>query len=184
MIRAAWQALVGGPLRAAPGRSLLAVLAIAGGVALGFSVHLINASANAEFRRAALQLAGEADLVIRGPRQGFDEMLFPRVAGHPGIAVASPALEFQASLSAGAPVNCSRGCLPEKHCRPSISSIPTTSCSRRRQPGPSVPPPVTAWLSSPAPKPSACVLPQSCRMAPIAGRWASWISPPRSGASG
>lgn len=103
MIRAAWQALVGGPLRAAPGRSLLAVLAIAGGVALGFSVHLINASANAEFRRAALQLAGEADLVIRGPRQGFDEMLFPRVAGHPGIAVASPALEFQASLSAGAP---------------------------------------------------------------------------------
>ncbi|MCW5576220.1 MAG: ABC transporter permease, partial [Burkholderiales bacterium] len=103
MIRTAWQALVGGPLRAAPGRTLLAVLAIACGVALGFSVHLVNASAAVEFRRAALQLAGEADFVIRGPRQGFDEMLYPRIATLPGIAIASPALEFQASRDAGAP---------------------------------------------------------------------------------
>jgi putative ABC transport system permease protein len=103
MIRAAWQALVGGPLRSSPGRTLLAVLAIACGIALGFSVHLVNASAAAEFRRAALQLAGEADLVIRGPRQGFDEMLYPRIAGLPGIAIASPALEFQASRTAAAP---------------------------------------------------------------------------------
>jgi len=103
MIRAAWQALVGGPLRLAPGRTLLAVLAIACGIALGYSVHLVNASAAAEFRRAALQLAGEADLVIRGPRQGFDEMLYPRIAVLPGIAVASPALEFQASRNADAP---------------------------------------------------------------------------------
>ena len=52
MIRAVWQALVGGPLRAEPGRTLLATLAIAAGIALGYSVHLLNASADAEFRRA------------------------------------------------------------------------------------------------------------------------------------
>lgn len=101
MISAVWQALVGGPLRAAPGRMLLAMLAIAAGVALGFSVRLINASAEAEFRRAALQLTGEADLVVRGPRQGFDEQLYPRIARLPGIAVASPVLELQASLATG-----------------------------------------------------------------------------------
>ena len=99
MIRAAWQALVSGPLRSAPGRTLLATLAIAAGIALGVAVHLINASAAAEFGRAALQLAGAADLVVRGPRAGFDETLYPRIATLPGIALASPVLELEASRS-------------------------------------------------------------------------------------
>ena len=99
MIRAAWQALVSGPLRSAPGRTLLATLAIAAGIALGVAVHLINASAAAEFGRAALQLAGAADLVVRGPRAGFDETLYPRIATLSGIALASPVLELEASRS-------------------------------------------------------------------------------------
>lgn len=99
MIGAAWQALVSGPLHAAPGRTLLAALAIAAGIALGVAVHLINASAAAEFRRAALQLAGAADLVVRGPRAGFDESLYPHIATLPGIALASPVLELTASRS-------------------------------------------------------------------------------------
>ncbi len=103
MIRAVWQALVGGPLRAAPGRTLLAMLAIASGIALGYSVHLLNASADTEFRRAALQLSGEAEMLIRGPRQGFDEALYPQIARLDGIAIASPVLEFQASRSSGEP---------------------------------------------------------------------------------
>lgn len=103
MIGAVWQALVGGPLRAAPGRALLATLAIAAGIALGYSVHLLNASADAEFRRAALQLSGEAELLVRGPRQGFDEALYPKIARLEGIAIASPVLEFQASRDRGEP---------------------------------------------------------------------------------
>lgn len=99
MIRAAWQALVSGPLRSAPGRTLLATLAIAAGIALGVAVHLINASAATEFGRAALQLAGAANLVVRGPRAGFDETLYPRIATLPGIALASPVLELEASRS-------------------------------------------------------------------------------------
>ena len=53
MNTAVWRALISGPLLAAPGRSLLAVAAIAIGVALGLAVHLINASAASEFERAA-----------------------------------------------------------------------------------------------------------------------------------
>ncbi len=98
MNAAVWHALVSGPLRAAPGRSLLAVVAIAIGVALGLAVHLINASAAGEFGRAARQLAGEADLVVQGGRTGFDEQLYPTIAKMAGVVAASPVLEMEAAL--------------------------------------------------------------------------------------
>jgi putative ABC transport system permease protein len=98
MNTAVWRALISGPLLAAPGRSLLAVAAIAIGVALGLAVHLINASAASEFERAARQLAGEADLVVRGGRAGFNEQLYPLIAKMPDVATASPVVELEASL--------------------------------------------------------------------------------------
>lgn len=98
MIAAIWRALISGPLRAAPGRALLAAAAIALGVALGMAVHLINASAVREFERAARQLSGEADLVVRGGRSGFDEQLYPLLARLPGVAAASPVIEIEAAL--------------------------------------------------------------------------------------
>jgi putative ABC transport system permease protein len=63
------RALVTGPLREHPARGLLAVAAIALGVALGVAVHLINASAANEFELAARQLAGEADPCGRRARR-------------------------------------------------------------------------------------------------------------------
>ncbi|MEN9783406.1 MAG: hypothetical protein RJA24_749, partial [Pseudomonadota bacterium] len=98
MNAAVWRALISGPLYAAPGRTLLAVVAIAIGVALGLAVHLINASAASEFERAARQLAGEADLIVRGGRAGFDEQLYPQIAKLPEVATASPVLEIEAAL--------------------------------------------------------------------------------------
>ncbi len=98
MNAAVWRALVSGPLYAAPGRSLLAVAAIAIGVALGLAVHLINASAASEFERAARQLAGEADLIVRGGRAGFDEQLYPQIAKLPEVTLASPVIELEAAL--------------------------------------------------------------------------------------
>lgn len=98
MNAAVWQALVSGPWRAAPGRSTLAVAAIALGVALGLAVHLINASAALEFDRAARQLSGEADLIVRSGRAGFDEKIYPLVARLPEVAAASPVLEIEATL--------------------------------------------------------------------------------------
>ncbi|MBM3373485.1 MAG: FtsX-like permease family protein [Betaproteobacteria bacterium] len=101
MTGAAWQAVVSAPLRAAPGRTLLALLAIATGVTLGASIHLINAGAVSAFDQATRQLAGSADLVVRGGRSGFDEALYPQLARLPQVAAASPALEIEAALPGG-----------------------------------------------------------------------------------
>ena len=73
-------------------RTLVQVLAIAVGVALGYAVSLINTAALAEFNAALREVNGEADAAIEGPRSGFDEQLFARVAAHPGVALASPVL--------------------------------------------------------------------------------------------
>ncbi len=93
-------ALILGPLRENPGRSMLALAAIALGVALGVAVHLINSSALNEFSIAAHHLAGEADLVVRGPRAGFDEHLYPEIARRPEVEAANPALELEVPLAA------------------------------------------------------------------------------------
>ena len=91
--------LVLGPLRQHPARTLVSMAAIALGVALGFAVQTINGSAVAEFAHAARQLSGDADLSVRGAREGFDEQLFAALAAHPAVAVASPVLEVQARVA-------------------------------------------------------------------------------------
>lgn len=76
-----------------PWRNAAAVVAVMLGVALAFSVHLINASALDEFSQAARSVGGQPDLELRGVQGQFDEALFARVARHPGVALASPVLE-------------------------------------------------------------------------------------------
>lgn len=80
-------------LRHHPWRHLAALLAVVLGVALAFSVHLINSSALAEFSAAVRSVNGDPDLELRAQRGGFDEALYERVAGHPSVAVASPVVE-------------------------------------------------------------------------------------------
>src|SRR6266700_5333736 len=86
------------PLSQHKGRFALSVLAIALGVALGYAVQLVNQAAINEFAAAVQTLSGEADLAVRAPRAGFDESLYPRMAGLPEVAVASPVLELDARL--------------------------------------------------------------------------------------
>jgi len=86
------------PLWQNKGRMAVAVLAIALGVALGYAVQLINQSALGEFAQALQTLAGDADLTVRGPRAGFDQALYPRIAQLPEVAVASPMIEIEASI--------------------------------------------------------------------------------------
>ncbi|HKU70851.1 MAG TPA: ABC transporter permease, partial [Burkholderiales bacterium] len=86
-------------MREHPGRAALAVLAIALGVTLGVAVHLVNSSAVEEFELAARHLAGEADLVVRGSRAGFDEKLYPRLARLPQVEAANPALELEVPVA-------------------------------------------------------------------------------------
>lgn len=92
----AWLAI--GELRAHPWRLLVALAAIAIGVALGLAVQLINASAAAEFAQAVRATTGQADLEIRGPRDGFDERVLERVAADPAVAVASPMVDVDAQI--------------------------------------------------------------------------------------
>jgi len=96
--RALLEAAAIGPLRQAPGRTILAIIAIALGVALGFSVYLINRVAADEVQLASRSLFGMADLAVQAPGLGFDESLYPRLAAVPGVAVASPVVEAQARL--------------------------------------------------------------------------------------
>src|SRR5260221_1022030 len=81
------------PLAQHKGRLALSVLAIALGVALGYAVQLINQAAINEFAAAVQTLSGEADLAVRGPRAGFEESLYTRIARLPEVAVASPVAE-------------------------------------------------------------------------------------------
>jgi len=80
-------------------RTAIAVLAIALGVALGFAVQLINGSAVDALSQSVRTVSGDADLVVRGPRSGFDEALFATFARDPEVAVASPAVEVEARLA-------------------------------------------------------------------------------------
>ncbi|MCG2593954.1 ABC transporter permease [Ramlibacter sp. XY19] len=76
-------------------RTATAVLAVTLGVALAFSVQLINASALAEFASAARSVGGRPDLELRAARGALDEALYGRIATQPQVAAASPILELQ-----------------------------------------------------------------------------------------
>ena len=93
------RATLGGTFAGNGGRLVLAVLAIALGVALGFAVALINRAAVAEFVGGMRTLSGTADLEVRGPRSGFDESIFAAIARVPGVAVASPVVIVDARLA-------------------------------------------------------------------------------------
>ena len=88
-----------GEWRAHPVRALVAVLAIAVGVAMGFAIHLINAAAFNEFSAAVKSLSGQADIQVAGREPLFDEAVYPRLAQHPLVAVASPVLEVSAGIA-------------------------------------------------------------------------------------
>jgi len=90
LVRLSWP-----ELRHHPWRHAAALVAVMLGVALAFSVHLINASALAEFGAAVRAVNGESDLTLVGPRAGFDESFYGAVAAAPGVAVASPVVEAE-----------------------------------------------------------------------------------------
>ncbi len=93
-----WRILLLSQLREQPARLSVTVLAIALGVALGAAVYLVNTAALNEFGLATKRLVGEADVVVRGPREGYAEGLFAELARDPAVGAASPVLELEAAL--------------------------------------------------------------------------------------
>ena len=88
-------------LRHHPWRNAAAVVAVMLGVALAFSVHLINASALDEFAQATRSVSGAPDLEVRGVQGSFDEALLARLALDPDVLVASPVLEVSSYALTG-----------------------------------------------------------------------------------
>ncbi|WPL18551.1 ABC transporter permease YtrF precursor [Thiorhodovibrio winogradskyi] len=76
--------------------TVLSVLAIALGVALGLAVQLIHRGALDEFERGVRLLNGQADLQVLAGASGFDDRLFAEIAQLPEVAAASPVLEVRA----------------------------------------------------------------------------------------
>jgi putative ABC transport system permease protein len=90
LLRAEW--------RHHPWRQAAAVVAVGLGVALAFAVHLINASALAEFDTAVHAASGAPDFSVR-PRDGLlPEDVYPRIAALPGVEHASPVIELPVAL--------------------------------------------------------------------------------------
>lgn len=87
-----------GEFRAHGKRAVIGVMAIAIGVAMGYTVHLINYAASSEFSQAVRSIMGTADLAVRGRRFGFSEQIYPLVAQLPEVAVASPVIEIDAHI--------------------------------------------------------------------------------------
>ncbi|HEY0803298.1 MAG TPA: FtsX-like permease family protein [Steroidobacteraceae bacterium] len=94
-----WRILLLAQVREQPVRFLVSVFALALGVALGCSVYLVNVSALNEFGLATKRLVGEADIVVRGPREGFPEQVFVDLAGNASVSALSPVLELDVALA-------------------------------------------------------------------------------------
>jgi putative ABC transport system permease protein len=93
-----WRWLIGGEWRAHPMRFLLAGLAIAVGVALGFAVHVINRSAADAFGEAVRSVSGDADLQVRAASSlGFEDAIYPRLFRIAAVADASPVVQINAA---------------------------------------------------------------------------------------
>ena len=96
---AASLAVLAGSLAQNRARTALSVLAIALGVALGYAVQLVTGAAVNELALGVRFLSGSADLQVRGPRDGFDQALYPQLARVAGVAAASPVVEIDAKLA-------------------------------------------------------------------------------------
>ena len=81
--------------RAHPWRQAMAVLAVALGVALAWSVHLINGSALAEFAGAVRAVQGEPDAsLVCGTREGCDDAVIDTLASRADVVIAMPVVEI------------------------------------------------------------------------------------------
>jgi len=93
-----WRLLLSSQWREQPALPAVTVLAIGLGVALAASIYLVNGAALRQFTQATRRLVGQADVIVRGPPDGFADSLFVALAHDPGVRIASPMLEVDAAL--------------------------------------------------------------------------------------
>jgi putative ABC transport system permease protein len=81
------------PLTRDPARSLVTILGVALGVAVALAIRLANDGVLTAFRNSLDHVAGKTQLEVSAGELGFDEALFPAIAGAPGVASAAPILQ-------------------------------------------------------------------------------------------
>ena len=74
-------------------RSLITVLGVALGVAVVLAIRLANDGVLESFRSSLDHVAGKSRLQVTAGELGFDESLFPVIAGTPGVARAVPVVQ-------------------------------------------------------------------------------------------
>ncbi|MBL8392473.1 MAG: FtsX-like permease family protein, partial [Candidatus Accumulibacter sp.] len=97
-VLAAW--LIRAQFRSRRAATLLSMLAIALGVALGYSIHLINDAALADFARAMKTVQGEPDAVIaaRDSAGSVPLALVDEIARDPAVLVAAAVIETRVRI--------------------------------------------------------------------------------------
>ncbi len=104
-------------LRQHPWRNAAAAVSVMLGVALAFSVHLINASALDELSQAVRSVGGQPDLELRSANstEGVPLELWGRLQRDPDIALASPVLEISTyALPASSTTNTNSSAEPKR----------------------------------------------------------------------
>ncbi len=79
-------------------QAAVTIIAITLGVALGYAIQLINKAALNEFSAAAKSLSGQSDLQVRGTQATFSELIYPVLAQHNDVDLASPVLELDVTV--------------------------------------------------------------------------------------
>ena len=86
------------PLTRDTARSLVTTLGVALGVAVTLAIGLANDGVLTAFRNSLDHVAGRTQLEVSAGEPGFDETLFPVIAGTPGVASAAPILQTVMSV--------------------------------------------------------------------------------------
>jgi len=105
-VQALWRWITFRHLFKEGGRTLLTLLGVALGVAVFVSIRLANYSALASFSDTVDSVAGKANLQVVSDTGGFDERVFPKLRGVPGIQASAPVVQAYALFapeSANAP---------------------------------------------------------------------------------
>jgi len=90
----AWRTLLRDPVQ-----SLLTILGVALGVAVVLAIRLANDGVLESFRNSLDHVAGKSRLQVTAGELGFDEGVFPVIAGTPGVTRAAPVIQTTTTVA-------------------------------------------------------------------------------------
>ncbi|MDH5588000.1 MAG: FtsX-like permease family protein, partial [Nitrospirota bacterium] len=89
-------------LRHRPIRALLTAVGVAIGVAAWLAIRVVNGEVYQSFEQSVESVVGDASVTVSGGSEGLDEQILKVIQGHPGVRSASPILQIEGEIQAGA----------------------------------------------------------------------------------